>query len=86
MLPLVCKHWARTLGQPSAAWAHADIDLQTLHKRKRFTDGDSPLLDEKVVSAWFCRCLDECRRMDVQVPGSLYAKQPLAMLAMQLTA
>jgi len=48
-LPRVCKRWARILGQPSAAWEDATIDLDLLHD---LTGIREEFMDAQVVSAW----------------------------------
>ena len=53
VLPLVCKPWAHLLGQRSAVWTSACVNLHDFHK----TDDNvgRELLDARVVSAWFSR-------------------------------
>ena len=56
-LPLVCKQWARILGQPSAVWDSGVVDLQALYDLE---DDDSDrevdyALDRLRVDAWFRR-------------------------------
>ena len=55
LLPRVCKRWARILGRPSAAWARTEIDLYDLHRSYERRSDDLPLMDTRVISAWFCR-------------------------------
>ncbi len=55
-LPLVCKRWACILGRPSAVWKNTRIDLYWLHEGDGTGNtGEAPLLDSRVVSAWFSR-------------------------------
>jgi len=61
VLPLVCKQWARILGQPSAAWECGVIDLQALYNRECERDTDVDFgFDNDRLRAWFHRCATAC--------------------------
>ncbi len=53
VLPLVCKRWARILGQASPAWEQVDFDW--LYKRSNDRGAGRLRVVPEVISTWFGR-------------------------------